>query len=201
MQERGSGDSTLQIPALGRPMQLGMLYDCRKDSLIPGITLWDPQVLQDDRDDSSQKETQFKIISSDTINDKSSALNVQASLKASFLGGLIEVGGSAKYMNNKKTSSRKSRLTLQYKTTTRFEQLTMKQLGRDNVQHPYVFDQGTATHVVTAILYGAQAFFVFDRSRSQEENEQDIEGHMRHYDKENPPFQRRGKRKSRFKRQ
>ena len=193
MQERGIGDGTLQIPALGRPMQLGMLYDCRNDSLIPGITLWDPQVLQDDRHVSSKPNTQFKIISSDTINDKSSALNVQASLKASFMSGLVEVGGSAEYMNNKKTSSRKSRLTLQYKTTTRFEQLTMKQLGRDNVQHSYVFDQGTATHVVTGILYGAQAFFVFERSRSQEENEQDIKGHMDIMIKKIPSFSIEGK--------
>ena len=158
-------------------MTPGMLYDCRNDSLIPGITLWDPKVLEDNRV-SSKPGTQFKIISSDTINDKSSALNVQASLKASFMSGLVEVGGSAEYLNNKKTSSRKSRLTLQYKTTTRFEQLTMKQLAKDNVKHKYVFDKGIATHVVTGVLYGAQAFFVFDRSRSQEENEQDIKGHM-----------------------
>ncbi|CAI5789315.1 Hypothetical predicted protein [Podarcis lilfordi] len=28
-------DDTVEIPALGRPFQLGMLYDCRKDALIP----------------------------------------------------------------------------------------------------------------------------------------------------------------------
>lgn len=26
----------VEIPALGRPFQLGMLYDCCKDALIPG---------------------------------------------------------------------------------------------------------------------------------------------------------------------
>ncbi|KAH1177459.1 hypothetical protein KIL84_011161 [Mauremys mutica] len=30
----GSAD-TIVMPALGRPFQLGMLYDCRSDSLIP----------------------------------------------------------------------------------------------------------------------------------------------------------------------
>ena len=32
----------LEMPCLGRPFQLGTLYDCRSDSLIPGVTLWGP---------------------------------------------------------------------------------------------------------------------------------------------------------------
>ena len=174
-------------------MTLGMLYDCRNDSYIPGITLWDPKVLHDDIDVSSKPDTLFKVISSDTINEKSSALNVQASLKASLMGGLVEVGGSAEYLNNKISSSRQSRLTLQYKTKTKFEQLTMKQLGRNNVQHQYVFEQGTATHVVSGILYGAQAFFVFDRSQSEKENKEDIEGNMNIMIKKIPQFSIEGK--------
>lgn len=27
---------TIEVAALGRPFSLGMLYDCRKDSLVPG---------------------------------------------------------------------------------------------------------------------------------------------------------------------
>ncbi|KAF3857753.1 hypothetical protein F7725_010954 [Dissostichus mawsoni] len=55
----------------------------------------------------------------------------------------------------------------------------MNQLGRDNVKHPYVFEKGIATHVVTGILYGAQAFFVFDREVSVNENHRDIQGNMK----------------------
>ena len=33
----GSADSnTIEVAALGRPFSLGMLYDCRRDLLIPG---------------------------------------------------------------------------------------------------------------------------------------------------------------------
>ncbi|KAF3698534.1 Neoverrucotoxin subunit alpha [Channa argus] len=52
----------------------------------------------------------------------------------------------------------------------------MNHLGKDKVKHPYVFDKGLATHLVTAVLYGAQAFFVFDRDVSEKENCQDIQG-------------------------
>ncbi|XP_078272509.1 stonustoxin subunit beta-like [Rhinoraja longicauda] len=168
----------LQLSALGRPFQLGMLYDCRSDSLIPGITLWDLKTLQSNLDRRDQPSTEIHIISSDSMEKKATALNVSASLKASFLGGLVEVKGSAKYLNDTKESKQQARVTLQYKATTRFEQLTMSQLGRQNITYPTVFDEGSATHVITAVLYGAQAFFVFDQMTSSAENTQDIQGNI-----------------------
>ncbi|CAM5121472.1 unnamed protein product [Natator depressus] len=181
-------DDTIAMPALGRPFQLGMLYDCRSDSLIPGITLWGLEQLRKDVNTKPQPKTEFEIVASDTIEDKASALNVTASLKASFLGGLVEVGGSAKYLNDTKTSKHQARVTLQYSATTKFEQLTMNHLGTENVSYPAVFDQGTATHVVTAVLYGAQAFFVFDREVSSSENVREIEGKLQIAIKKIPMF-------------
>ncbi|XP_067462997.1 uncharacterized protein [Thunnus thynnus] len=170
---------TMEVAALGRPFSLGMLYDCRKDSLIPGMTLWDLKDLKNDIQERPQHCNDFQIVASESIADKSSALNVEASLKASFLGGLVKVGGSAKYLNDSKTSKHQARVTLKYHATTKVEQLSMNHLGRDNVKHPDVFDKGIASHVVTAILYGAQAFFVFDREVSDEESHQDIHGNMK----------------------
>ncbi|XP_058035267.1 uncharacterized protein LOC131196502 isoform X1 [Ahaetulla prasina] len=171
-------EDTIEIAALGHPFQLGTLYDCRKDALIPGITLWDYDSLQKDLTIKPQPKTESEIIASDSIDDTASALDISASLKASFLAGLIEVGGSAKYLRDKKKSKQQARVTLQYKTTTRYEQLTMSHLGIQNVSYPAVFEQGTATHVVTSILYGAQAFFVFDREVSSTEMVKNIEGNL-----------------------
>uniref|UniRef100_A0A3B3Q7U0 Uncharacterized protein n=1 Tax=Paramormyrops kingsleyae TaxID=1676925 RepID=A0A3B3Q7U0_9TELE len=168
----------LKVAALGRPFQLGMLYDGRNDCLIPGITLWDHNDLQKDTDETIQHNTEFDVIASDSVKDKAWALNVDASLKASFLGGLVEVGGSAKYLKDTKASKKQSRVTLKYKRTTKFRQLSMSHLGRGNVKHPYVFEKGIATHVVTAVLYGAQAFFVFDREVSETEDQKNIEGNL-----------------------
>ncbi|XP_032090671.1 uncharacterized protein LOC116520536 [Thamnophis elegans] len=267
-------EGTIETPALGRPFQLGMLYDCRTDTLIPayqdvncgltlsnalvkskkleicpeinrcieipshlysvesfcrywsfcktgrreqisrgngvsivphlcnssiqlqmfwktvfnsclcfllfhaGVTLWDYSSLQKDLTTKPQPKTESEIIASDSIDDKASALDISASLKASFLGGLVEVGGSAKYLHDTKKSEQQARVTLQYKTTTKYEQLTMSHLGIQNISYPAVFEQGTATHVVTAILYGAQAFFVFDREVSSTETVKDIQGSL-----------------------
>ncbi|XP_043108909.1 uncharacterized protein LOC122354707 [Puntigrus tetrazona] len=173
-----SDSETIELAGLGRPFQLGMLYDCRRDCLIPGITLWDAEMLQKNINVRPQPNTDFKIIATDSSEDKASALNVSASLEASFLCGLVSVKGSADYLNNKKSSKHQSRVTLHYHTTSRFEQLTMEHLGAGNVKHCNIFQEGSATHVVTALLYGAQAFFIFDREVSSNENHQNIQGDL-----------------------
>uniref|UniRef100_W5LDF5 Stonustoxin subunit alpha-like n=1 Tax=Astyanax mexicanus TaxID=7994 RepID=W5LDF5_ASTMX len=169
---------TIEIACLGRPFQLGMLYDCRRDALIPGLTLWDSEILKDKISVQNQANTDFKIFASDSTEDKSHALHVSASLEASFLSGLVSVKGSAEFLNNKKKSMKQSRVTLQYRASTHFKQLTMDHLGAGNIKHQNVFEQGFATHVVTAVLYGAQAFFVFDREVSSSEKEQKISGNL-----------------------
>ncbi|CAL8347481.1 unnamed protein product [Merluccius merluccius] len=188
----GEGDKTIQLAALGRPFSLGTLYDCRNDSLIPALTLWDREALEKEVDERSQPNSDFEIVASDSIEAKSSALNVEASLKASFLCGLVEVEGSAKYLSDCKISRNQARVTLKYKTTTKFQQLSMNHIGRGNVKHPYVFESGLATHVVTGILYGAQAFFVFDREVSEKEDRQDIEGNLKVMIKKMPTFKIEG---------
>ncbi|KAM7018554.1 cytolytic toxin-alpha-like [Tautogolabrus adspersus] len=169
----------MEVAALGQPFSLGMLYDCRKDLLVPGMTLWDRDDLMKHVGERPQKYNEFETVASESIEGKSSALDVKASLKASFMSGLVQVDGSAKYLNNSKTSKNQARVTLKYKATTKVQELSMDHLGAGNMKHQNVFEKGLATHVVTAILYGAQAFFVFDREVSQKENQQDIEGNLK----------------------
>ncbi|KAM4551947.1 uncharacterized protein PAE49_015527 [Odontesthes bonariensis] len=169
---------TIEVAALGRPFSLGMLYDCRRDSLVPGLKLWDLSDLEKDQREQPQPNSDFEIVASESIDDKSSALNVEASLKASFLGGLVKVGGSAKYLNDQKASKHQARVTLKFKTTTKFQELSMNHLGSKNVKHTDVFKKGLATHVVTGVLYGAQAFFVFDCDKSDNQSQQDIQGNL-----------------------
>ncbi|KAL1276198.1 hypothetical protein QQF64_035821 [Cirrhinus molitorella] len=124
----------IELAAIGRPlfpgMLYGMLYDCHKDSFIPGVTLWGKKSLSENLDIRLQLLTDLKFSSSDSLSSKSRLLDVSASLKVSFLGGLVEVGGSAKYLRDTKSSNQQSRVTMHYSETTRFEQLTMTQLGQ-----------------------------------------------------------------------
>uniref|UniRef100_A0AAV2MKI2 Nucleotide exchange factor SIL1 n=1 Tax=Knipowitschia caucasica TaxID=637954 RepID=A0AAV2MKI2_KNICA len=86
----GDGE-VMEMAALGRPFNLGMLYDCRADRLVPGITLWDIGDLMQDTRVAPKPNSEFHVVASESISDKSSSMGVEASVKASFLGGLIEV--------------------------------------------------------------------------------------------------------------
>ncbi|XP_076616444.1 stonustoxin subunit beta-like [Chaetodon auriga] len=167
----------LMVPALGRPFTLGTLYDARQDKLIPSFTLWDDDILEQSTFDFPQPSSAFEITASDSIEGKSSLLDVEASLKASFLGGLIEVGGSARYLNDTKKFKNQSRVTLQYKVTTNFKQL-MTALGSKHIGYSDLFKNIQATHVVIGILYGANAFFVFDSQKLESSNIQEVQGNM-----------------------
>ncbi|XP_062392824.1 uncharacterized protein LOC134080409 [Sardina pilchardus] len=172
-------EATMVVAALGRPFGLGMLYDCRRDLLVPGLTMWDHNDLEKCIRKIPKHDSSFDIVATESIEDKSSALNLETSLRASFLSGLVQVQGSAKYLNDERTSKNQARVTLTYKTTTQFQELSMNHLGSDNIKHQNVLDKNIATHVVTGIQYGAQAFFIFDREVCEEENNQDIQGNMK----------------------
>ncbi|KAM9837892.1 stonustoxin subunit beta-like [Aulostomus maculatus] len=236
---------TFSVTALGQPFTLGMLYDARKDELIPGggvlghssvlgcplgqvdvvgerrmtakvspllstdshpkhntltalessfsYTLWDDADIQKNMTESPQRSSQFQITSSDSIEDKSTMLNIEASLKASFMSGMVEVGGSAKYLNDQKKFKNQSRVTFQYKATTHFKQLLVNSFGPLNSQQKALIEKNVATHVVTGIVYGANAFFVFDSQKVDASCVQDIQGSMEAVINKVPSFNLEGK--------
>lgn len=177
---------TIELAALGRPFTLGMLYDMRHDSLVTGMTLWDEETLTQHIPETQQNFNTFEIITSDSLQSKSSTLGVNGSLSLSILSGKVNVEGSGNYLKENKTSTKQERVTLMYKETKLFKQLSMHQLKK--VTYPQVINKGLATHVVTGILYGAQAFFMFDREVSEDENQQDIHADLVIMAKKIPKF-------------
>lgn len=151
------------------------------------------KTIQEKTTETSNTSSEFQITSSDSIESKSFLLNVEASLKASFLSGLIEVGGSAKYLNDQKKFKNQSRVTFQYKTTTNFKQLSMIQLTNLDKKQTDILEKGLATHVVTGIQYGANCFFVFDSEKLDASSVQDIQGGMEAVIKKIPTFDIQGK--------
>ncbi|KAI5608294.1 verrucotoxin subunit beta isoform X2 [Silurus asotus] len=168
-------DNLIETAALGRPFHLGMLYDCRNDTIVPGMTFWDQEQLQQNIDVKPQNNTEFRVTTSDTIDEKAKHLKVDGELKLSLLGSLVTISGAARYFNDTKKSFIQERLTLHYRTTTKFEQLTMNHLAQGKMGHHEVFDYNIATHVVTAVLYGADAYFVFDRENNLSEETKNVE--------------------------
>ncbi|CAF3870903.1 unnamed protein product, partial [Adineta steineri] len=172
-------EQAITMVTLGRPFHLGMLYDVRSDKLITGVTLWDPQILANHTITHKQPYTGYEIITEDSLQDKAHALGVEASLKLSLLGGLMSISGSAKYAEDYQRTNNGARLTLKYSTTTHFQQLTMDHLGKGNLDYLDLLDTDVATHVVTGVVYGAEAFFIFDRTVSKGESKEEVSNSLK----------------------
>ncbi|XP_045898652.1 neoverrucotoxin subunit alpha-like, partial [Micropterus dolomieu] len=157
------------------------------------LTLWDDETLKKNTVETCQQSSDFKMSTSDSIESKASLLDVDSSLKASFLSGLITVGGSAKYLNDTKKFKNQSRVTCQYKATTRFKQLTVIDHLTMSTQQTDGIKKGSATHVVTGILYGANAVFVFDSEKLHDESVQNFKGKMKTVINKIPKFNVDGK--------
>ncbi|CAF4043424.1 unnamed protein product [Rotaria sordida] len=171
-----AGPDVMELASLGRSFQLGMLYDVRSDMLISGVKLWDKEDLECNIMEYPKPDTHVKIITEDSLQAKAHSLGVEGSVKLSLIGGLINIDGSAKFADDSNKSNHVTRLTLKYHTTTKFKELTMNHLGAGRIRHPELFDSNIATHVVTGVLYGAEAFFIFDRVISEEENKKEVAG-------------------------
>ncbi|XP_002661065.2 stonustoxin subunit alpha-like [Danio rerio] len=173
---KSPASDTVEVAALGRPLYPGVLYDARSDSFIRGVKLWDDKLLTEHVSSRPQTRTDLTFSSSDSLSTKCSHLDVSGSLQVSFLGGLLELGGSARYLHDTTSSTRQSRFTMYYSGITRYEELSMNKLG--TITYPQVFEQKSATHVVIAVQYGAQAAVVFNRMISEEENFESNEREM-----------------------
>ncbi|XP_062865177.1 uncharacterized protein si:ch211-281l24.3 [Trichomycterus rosablanca] len=153
----------VEVAALGRQLDLGILYDCRSDSFSPDDFLWDNDTVTSVKLSIPQFYSDERILEGDTLHDRLSALELTVPLRASVISGLAEVSGAAAFLKHPNQLQLQERVTLHFRTSTRLDMLSHKLL-HDGPPLPQT-SSNTATHVVVAVLYGAQAFCVLDRNR------------------------------------
>ncbi len=157
-----------QVSCLGQYFQIGMFYNSNREKLTSGKHFWDSSIIQSKK----QVSNTYEIITDDSLSNKFKSLNVSDSQKLGFLAGMIEVNGSAQFLNDRMTSKEQARVTLKYSTTTHMEEIDNNELG--SIQKSCISSEEGATHVVTGILYGSDTFFVFDRALHPSENICDV---------------------------
>ena len=149
-----------QIPTLGRPFCLGIVYDYCSDCILPDVNLWHDNVLKEVITKTSKKVSQFDIIT-DIL--PAEALGIEGSLKLSYLGGLIKeshISGSARYLYDYQ-SSKQARVAIRYKYISHYEEVNHEQIPND--QYYTLSKENGGTHIVTGISYGVEAIFVIDQ--------------------------------------
>ncbi|XP_014824072.1 PREDICTED: neoverrucotoxin subunit alpha-like [Poecilia mexicana] len=154
------------------------IYNENEISLFTGFTLWERETISSYLSSQVHPSSSYEISTSDSFESKSSLLDVNVSLKASFLGGLVEVGGSAGFLNDNKKLKNQSRVTFQYKATTFYDRLNLSLFQAVKLQDKDLVEKSDATHVVTGILYGANAFFVFDSEKLESSSVETVQAKM-----------------------
>ncbi|CAF4484752.1 unnamed protein product [Rotaria sp. Silwood2] len=168
-------NSALKIAALGRPFQLGMLYDYRTDKLIPDISLWNSNLSSEYINCPPLSWNKCELYITDTFTEKADLLTIDNNLKLSVLANLVQLSGSAKLIDNRKKTNHILRFILKYSMKKHIHALTMTCINKNSTKYHEVLDHQIATHVVTDILYGGEIFFIFDRILSINEDRTNVE--------------------------
>ncbi|XP_066531649.1 neoverrucotoxin subunit alpha-like [Hoplias malabaricus] len=173
--EHGERDSNLEISALSRPLHLGMLYNARNDQLIPGFSIWKTEDIDKATRVRPQPDTRLQVAGSESLSKKISLLEVSASVKLSFFCGLINAGGSARYLKSNTSCTHQCSVSLHYHTSTEFKELRISDLHSPNAE---ILEETNATHVVVGVLYGADAIMEFQQTASETSDKQKIQRNL-----------------------
>ena len=168
----------MEIPCLGKPFQLGMLYDCRNDHLVSDITLWDAEILDKALVSRPLAESQCEVFTNDSLDTKMEMVGADANFKLSLLSGLADVPSYDNFFKGSISSKQQARVTLKYESKVKSEQLDINLLESLGIPQKDV-DTTNVTHFVAEVLYGFNTFFVFDREVGCNESLQQVRSDMK----------------------
>ena len=172
-----------KIQNLGGHIEVGQLYDASTDNRIPGEFLWyrnKTKFIEGD-DIFQTKQTHG---TSRKLLERLDVLDIDASLKVSFLGGLIEISGSANYLNNQREYQDSYRVSRKF--FGEGKDITID--AEMSTVNPHNCARPGATHVVTAVKRGFSAIMTFEVEKSENDKIQNIGGSLNVMVKNLPGF-------------
>ena len=184
------------INALGRYVCLGCLYYGSYDHISSSENFWDKgTILQyaDSKNKTTEKsDVRFNENTLQRLND----LRIDASLKLSFMGGLVDVSGSALYLKKKLES--KNSVSISYHYEAEYGTRSLNQRLKKGKDHPELCNEeqigkpGGPTHVVSKVTRGERAVFTFSYETSEIQDKSEVGGRLDVIVKTLPSFQIEG---------
>ncbi|KAK1775417.1 hypothetical protein QBC45DRAFT_335358 [Copromyces sp. CBS 386.78] len=174
----GSANEVFALqPALGQNIQLGMLYDARSQQFFSGISLWKDSEVNATQavDDKKVQSADYRFTYSLDEARSDNSLNIEGSLALDLKAFSAE--GSAKYLNEKKSSKHEARLNVTCTIERRTRRIPMEVLSK--MTYEKQLDNPLYTHFVSEVVEGASATLTFARSCSSEEEAKEITGELK----------------------
>ncbi|KAK0512138.1 hypothetical protein JMJ35_005266 [Cladonia borealis] len=167
----------LTLPALGQDVQLGMLYDVRTAQFFGGLSLWNNNVVNAEQtlDEHAVQNADFTYSYSLDEARNHVTLDVESSLSLDL--GLIKATGSARYLNNKKSSTFEARVDVSCTIVRRTRRIPQEILA--SMQHERNLENPHITHFVAEVVEGGSATLSFVQSCPSSEDVKKILGQLK----------------------
>ncbi|KAJ7024074.1 hypothetical protein C8F04DRAFT_1270749 [Mycena alexandri] len=144
---------TLEVNALGRPCELGQLYDIRNGRFLPGLFLFRPALIQPRV--ASAKRTKSCILEVKNFSDRSATLDISPTVSLDILCGTITATSTASYLSTSQDTAVSTTLAGVTKLRTSTKSFDILELmDNPGITSEKVLLALNATHVVTSITYG-----------------------------------------------
>merc|ERR1719422_826481 len=185
-----------RIHALGREVCLGCLYYGSHDHISLSENFWDKETISKHSDEVKKTHERGDVVLNENTLKRLTNFDIDASLKLSFMGGLVQVKGSANYLNEKLDS--KKTVSISYNYLTTYGTRSLNQRLKKNKDHanlcelPSIGKPGGPTHVVSSITRGERAVFTFSYETSDVQNKGEVGGNLEAVVKLLPSFQIEG---------
>jgi hypothetical protein len=172
--------TTFTTPSLGNLVTLGELYNANSAKFL-GVQLYTPEsvkksLIETKRDPPT---TKLDVSYSTTFQEKSSVIDVDASLSLDILGGLVSVSGSASYLRDVKSNTSQDCFAMTLAMRGREERIEVGNTNlvalNDNLKGSYL----AATHFVSAIQYGGNCVISMVEIVEKLDDEEKIAGNMK----------------------
>ena len=161
-----------KVPALGRIHPLGCLYSAYTEKFFTGLNLFEGNIDDQYFDETKIGATDITFSMSNSITEKIRSLSVSGSVSLSLMAGMVELAGSASYLNCDRKSTNVSEMSLLYSLITLNQNVIS--VKRMKVDHTMV-DIG-ATHVVVGIDWGAKCNISCRYENKANESEKEVNG-------------------------
>ena len=146
--------------------KLGSLYDRRTDTIVDVLKLWKEESLKDTKsiEEFVVNSQQYSINTNNSLSAKFSKFDIESGLGLSICSGMINIEGSAQYLNDDQESFDVAKVALIYSETTKYQELTHEAIQK--VDFREVIENKTTremfTHFVAGILFGCTCNIVFE---------------------------------------
>lgn len=157
---------------------LGYLYDARNDSFLPASVLTGPTT-EPIVSQTHANTTNVKFSSSEALKDRLENLGINDELGASYLTGLLQVDGAARYLMDTVESHSLVHETLYYTVSTVHERLNLHCPELRNALDFTQLGPRQPTHIVAEILWGVSTVVAGRQQLSTTDNRQQVENSLK----------------------